>query len=135
MNTLGLTAAATAFLSIWGGHVAVRKIEFASPTIWLPTIVCAVAGIGIEYLSLVTHNTQLAAAFGIIGITVLFDAFELTRQQKRIIKGHAPANPNNPRHAKILAEYSSATTLDLLKRDPIGRTVSHEEAVKLISDH
>ena len=60
MNTLGLVAAITAFLSIWGGHVAVRKIEFASSTIWLPTIACIVLGIGIEYLSLVTHNTQLA---------------------------------------------------------------------------
>ena len=118
-NTLGLIAAVTAFLSIWIGHVAVRKIEFASPTIWLPTLIFTALGIGVEYLSLLSRNTQHATVFGILGITFLWDAFEFTRQQKRIRKGHAPANPNNPRHARILAEHNShATTLDLLKREP-----------------
>lgn len=119
INTLGLVAALTAFLSIWAGHVAVRKIEFISPTIWLPTIIFIALGIGVEYLSLATRNTQHAAIFGIIGITLLWDALEFTRQQKRIRKGHAPANSNNPRHARILAEPNShATTNDLLKREP-----------------
>lgn len=135
IHTLGLTAAVAAFLSIWGGHVAVRKIEFVSPTIWLPTVDFAILGITCEWLSLSTFNLQLATALGILGITLLFDAFELTRQQQRIIKGHAPANPNNPRHAKILAEHSSATTLDLLKREPIGRITHQEEAIKLIEPH
>ena len=114
INLLGLTVALTAFLSIWGGHVAVRKIEFASPTIWLPTIVCIALGISIEYLSFVTRNTQLATAFGILGNTLLWDALEFTRQQRRVRKGHAPANPRNPRHEKIMAEYPSATTVDML---------------------
>ncbi len=132
-NTLGLIAAATAFLSIWFGHIAVRKIEFVSPTIWIPTIVFIALGISAEYLSLTTRNTHYATLLGILGITLFWDAFEIYRQQNRIKHGHAPANPNNPRHAKILAEYPSATTLDLLKRDPIGRPVSPEEAPKLIS--
>ena len=118
-NTLGLIAAVTAFLSIWIGHVAVRKIEFASPTIWLPTLIFTALGIGVEYLSLLSRNTQHATVFGILGITFLWDALEFTRQQKPIRKGHATANPNNPRHARILAEHNShATTLDLLKREP-----------------
>ena len=122
LNYLGLTAALTAFLTIWFGHVAVRKIEFISPTIWIPTIIFIALGIGVEYLSLATRNTQHATIFGILGITLLFDAYEFTRQQKRIRKGHAPANPNNPRHARILAEPDSrATTLDLLKREPRNR--------------
>ena len=54
----------------------------------------------------------------ILGITLLWDALEFTRQQKRVKKGHAPANPHNPRHAKILAEHPTATTLDLLKHLP-----------------
>jgi hypothetical protein len=132
MNWNGLFAALTAFLSIWAGHVAVRKIEFVSPTIWLPMTIFAVSGVVIEILSLSTVNRPLSMAFGITGITLLWDALEFTRQQKRIIKGHAPANPNNPRHAKILAEHKSATTLDLLKRDPVGKSVSHDEAVDLI---
>ncbi|MEW6400729.1 MAG: DUF4491 family protein [Chloroflexota bacterium] len=119
INTLGLIAAATAFITIWFGHVAVRKIEFVSPTIWLPTVIFSVLGIFTEYCSLITDYLSLKTALGILGITLLFDAFEFTRQQRRIRKGHAPANPNNPRHARILAEPNShATTLDLLKREP-----------------
>ena len=132
MNWIGLVAAVTAFLSIWFGHVAVRKIEFIAPMIWLPTFIFAALGLFTEYLSLITDNLSLKTALGITGITLLWGALEFTRQQKRIIKGHAPANPNNPRHAKILSEHSSATTLNLLKREPLGRTVSHDEAVKLI---
>ena len=135
MNWIGLVAAFTAFLSIWVGHVAVRKIEAASHAIWIPTVIAIALGLLTEYRSLITDNLSLKTALGIIGITLLWDAFEFTRQQKRIIKGHAPANPNNPRHAKILAEHPSATTLDLLKRDPIGSPVSHKEAIKLIAGH
>ena len=132
MNWIGLVAALTAFFSIWAGHVAVRKIEAASRTIWIPTAIAIVLGLIAEYFSLVTDNLPLKTALGILGITLLWDALEFTRQQKRIKKGHAPANPNNQRHAKILSEHSSATTLDLLKREPLGRAVSHGEAVKLI---
>src|ERR1043165_5284519 len=102
MNTIGVVAALTAFLSIWFGHVAVRKVEFISSTIWLPTIIFAVVGLLSEYLSLITNNQLLNTALGILGITLLFDALEFTRQQRRIIKGHAPANRKNPRHVKIL---------------------------------
>lgn len=125
MNSLGLVAAITAFLTIWFGHVAVRKIEFVSPTIWLPTIIFTALGVATEYFSLITDNLSLKTALGILGITLLFDAFEFTRQQKRIRKGHAPANPSNPRHAKILANPKShATTHDLLKREPTGKPIT-----------
>ena len=124
-NYLGLIAALTAFLAIWGGHVSVRKIEFISPTIWLPTVIFATLGVLIEIFSLTTVHRPLSTVFGILGITLLFDAFEFTRQQKRIRKGHAPANPNNPRHATILAEPNSrATTHDLLKREPTGKPIA-----------
>ena len=134
MNFIGLTAALTAFFSIWFGHVAVRKIESVSPTIWLPTVIFSSLGLIVEILSLSVVNRLWSIAFGILGITLLFDALELTRQQNRVKKGHAPANPNNPRHAKILSEHSSATTLDLLKRDPIGHVISSEESTHLISN-
>ena len=120
MNTIGLAAALSAFFGIWAGHVAVRKIEFISPTIWLPTLVFAVAGVTLELLSLSTVNSLPSIILGILGITVLWDALEFTRQQKRIQKGHAPANPHNPRHARILTGSPSATTIDLLKRQPGG---------------
>ncbi len=120
VNLLGPVAALTAFLSIWFGHVAVRRIEFISPNIWLPAAAFAVTGLAAELFSLKTSNSLLSTVFGILGITLLFDAFEFTRQQKRITKGHAPANPNNPRHIRILQENASATTHHLLEREPTG---------------
>ncbi len=125
MNFIGVVAALATFFSIWFGHVAVRKIEFISPTIWIPTTIFATLGLIVEILSLCTVNRLLSTVFGIIGITLLFDALEFTRQQNRVHKGHAPANPNNLRHAKILAEHSSATTTDLLKREPTGEPITN----------
>jgi len=151
MNMLGLVAALTAFFSIWFGHVAVRKVEFNSATIWLPTIVFAALGLIVEILSLSTLAPDAhlswrtvpgsagvvirpgSVALGILGITLLFDALQFSTQQARVKKGHAPANPNNPRHAKILSEHPSATTLDLLKRDPIGHVISSDESTHLLS--
>lgn len=134
MNALGLIAAITAFLTIWIGHVAVRKVEAEARDIKIPMLIAIVLGLVNEYIALSTPSHQLSTVLGILGITLLWDAFEIYRQEKRIKHGHAPANPNNLRHARILVEHPSATTLDLLKRDPIGRPVSPEEAPKLI-DH
>jgi hypothetical protein len=134
LNHVGLVAAASTFLGVWFGHIAVRKIESVSRTIWLPTIIFAVIGIALEWFSLSTSNVLLSTASGILGFTFLWDALEFTRQQNRIKKGHAPANPANRRHGRILREYASATTLDLLKRDPVGKPVSHKEAVRLLTE-
>jgi hypothetical protein len=135
LNPIGLVAALAAFFGIWFGHVAVRKIEFVSPTVWLPTLGFASAGILFEWVSLSTSNLLLSAACGILGFTLLWDALEFTRQQNRIKKGHAPANPGNLRHARLMREHASATTLDLLKRDPLGKPVSPSEAIQLITEH
>ena len=135
LNTIGLVAAASTFLGVWFGHVAVRKIEFISPTIWLPTTSFVMAGLASEWLALLTSNFLLSTAFGILGFTFLWDALEFTRQQNRIKKGHAPANPNNPRHARLMREHALLTTVDLLKRDPLGKLVSHSEAIQLVTEH
>lgn len=133
INALGLTAAITAFLTIWIGHVAVRKVEAEARNIKPPMFISILLGLLTEYGSLLTDNWSLKTVLGILGITLLWDAFEIYRQEKRIKHGHAPANPKNPRHVKILAKHPAATTLDLLKRDPVGRPVSPEEAPELIS--
>jgi hypothetical protein len=135
LNIIGLVAAASTFAGVWFGHVAVRKIEAVSPTIWLPTLIFAGTGLTLEWLSLSTFYLPLSTATGILGFTFLWDAFEFTRQQNRIKKGHAPANLANPRHPRLMRQYSSATTLDLLKRDPVGKPVTHSEAVQLLSEH
>jgi hypothetical protein len=133
INLIGLIAALAAFLGIWLGHVSVRVIERNAKTLWPPIIIAVFLGLALEWVSLSTLNLQLSTAFGILGITILWDALEFTRQHRRVIKGHAPANPSNPRHARILAKHPSATTLDLLKRDPIGRQVNPDEAVQMVT--
>lgn len=121
INLLGLVAALTAFLSIWFGHLAVRKFEFISPTIWLPIVIFAALGIFAEYSSLIVESASLSTLFGIVGTTFLWDALEFLRQQRRVKRGHAPANPNNPRHARFLANPTlHATTFNPLKREPTG---------------
>jgi hypothetical protein len=133
LNPIGLVAAASTFFGVWFGHVAVRRIESVSPTIWLPTLVFAAAGISLEWLSLSTFYPPLTTSLGILGFTFLWDALEFTRQQNRIKKGHAPANPSNPRHARLMREYSAATAIDLLKRDPVGKPVSQTDAIRLVT--
>lgn len=135
INLIGLIAALATFLGIWLGHLSVRVIERKAKTLLPPIIIAIVLGLTLEWFSLSTLNLQFSTAFGILGITILWDALEFVRQEKRVKKGHAPANPSNPRHAQILAEYPSATTLDLLKRDPIGRPVTTDEAAQLITEN
>ncbi len=119
MNPVGLVAGAAGFLSIWLGHVAVRKVEASTPTIWIPVSMFVLAGIILEAFALLVHDPVLSAAVGILGITCLWDALELFRQEQRVRKGHAPANPANPRHQKIMqAAGSTATTDNFLRREP-----------------
>jgi len=133
LQLIGLVAALSVFFGIWFGHVGVRTIERVSSTIWLPTLLAALLGLALELWSLMSGNLYVSAATGIIGITLLWDALEFIRQERRVKEGHAPANPDNPRHARILVEYPTATTVDLLDRDPVGHPITPEEAVRLVS--
>lgn len=135
LNFTGLIAAISAFLGIWLGHVCVRAIERNAKELWQPILVAVILGLFLEVWALFTDYWLLNTSLGIIGITILWDALEFVRQEKRVKKGHAPANPSNPRHAQILAEYPSATMLDLLKRDPVGRQVNPEEAIQLLTEN
>ena len=127
LNLIGLVAATAAFLSIWWGHVAVRKIESVSERLWPAMAISILLGIGCEVIAAWADNLYLTAACGIVGVVFIWDAFEFYRQQKRIKRGHASANLRNPRHVKILAEYPDATTLDWLDRSPQGKPYSAEE--------
>lgn len=133
LNFTGLIAATSAFLGIWLGHVSVRAIERKATKLWPPILIALALGLTLEIYSLSTVHRPLSAASGILGITILWDSLEFVRQEKRVKKGHAPANPHNPRHARILADYPSATPLDLLNRDPIGDSVAPDEAIKLVA--
>lgn len=128
INFIGLAAAVATFFGVWLGHVSVRKIEREVERIWIPSTLALLFGLGLEFASLQADSLALSAFCGILGITLLWDALELgVRQPRRIIKGHAPANPKNPRHARILAMYPTATTVDLLARDPRGVPYAEHE--------
>jgi len=128
INLMGIASAAATFLGVWLGHVSVRKIEREVERIWIPSALALTLGIGFELASFRTDNLILSAICGILGMTLLFDSIELAyRQPKRVMKGHAPANPRNLRHARILTTHSTATTIDWLDRDPRGISYSSEE--------
>lgn len=132
LQWIGLISGAATFTGVWLGHVLVRKVEFVAPKIWLPISIAVVTGLALEALSLASQDDMLSVFLGILGITLLWDGFEFWRQERRVIKGHAPANPQNPRHVRILASHPSATTVDLLDRYPVGHRVTAEEAIRLI---
>jgi xanthosine utilization system XapX-like protein len=132
-NLTGLAAGLAAFLGIWIGHVAVREIERRAASIRLPAAAFLLAGLLLEAGALLAPQPPVSAALGILGITAGWDALEFFRQQRRVQRGHAPANPSNRRHARILAEYPAATTHNLLDRQPLGRPLTPQEALALAS--
>lgn len=129
LELTGVWVALATFLGIWWGHVGVRWLEAHSVRIGPPAALLVAAGLGLNIYGLFSPNLAVAAVCSIIGITLLWDAFELYRQAKRVQKGHAPANPANPRHAAYLAAGGPVTTDDLLDREPQGRpAVLHSRA-------
>jgi hypothetical protein len=132
INHIGIITAVTTFLTIWFGHVMVRKLESRLKRIAPAVIICILLGLLFEICAFMMESNTVSAIFGIVGFTFLWDALEFFRQEKRIKVGHAPANPKNPRHASILAQYSSATPVDLLNRKPRGKAYSEEEITNLL---
>jgi hypothetical protein len=127
LQLAGLWMAIATFLGIWWGHVGVRWLEAHSVDVRPPATALIIAGLGLNVYSLFAPSLGIAGACSILGITLLWDAYELYRQQRRVIKGHAPANPANSRHATYLAAPGSqATTDDLLKREPSNPLTSGE---------
>lgn len=118
LQTVGLALALATFVGIWWGHVGVRWLERHSPRIGPPALALILAGLGLNLYALLAPSLTIGGVCSIIGITLLWDAFELYRQQRRVQHGHAPANPRNPRHAAYLAAGGRATTVDVLDREP-----------------
>ena len=132
INFIGLASALATFFGVWLGHVSVRKIEREAIHLWMPTWIAVILGITLEAASFITSSLILSAISSILGVTLLWDALEIAvRQPRRIKHGHAPANPKNPRHARILAEYPEATTIDWLDRDPRGIPYSSAELASI----
>jgi len=134
MNILGVIAGLSAFVGIWLGHVGVRKIERTCQELWQLMLVFTLLGFVFEFFSFRIETHWLSAIFGILGLTFLWDVLEFKRQETRVKKGHAPANPANPRHIQILFEYPAATVQDFLDRQPVGHPVSLAEDSRFIQE-
>lgn len=119
----GFWMALATFLGIWCGHVGVRWLEAQVRSIWPSIFVLLTGGIALNIYSLFAPTLTLAGVASIVGITLLWDALEMYRQEQRVLIGHAPANPQNPRHAAFLAA-GKGTTADLLDREPQGLPVA-----------
>ena len=128
LNAIGVVAALATFFGVWIGHVTVRKVEYRAPDLRGPIFSAVIIGLALEVVAVSSTSLTVSGACGILGMTALFDALEFRRQFKRVKKGHAPANPDNPRHAPLLAE-GKATMIDLLKREPVGQVaiLPHQE--------
>lgn len=126
-NWIGVVAALATFFSVWLGHVSVRAIEYRAASLTKPTIIYLALSAAAYLGSVLSGNLLVSAALGIAGTTLWFDVLELRRQYKRVIKGHAPANPQNPRHATHLGN-GRATTTNWLNRAPGGRPLNREGA-------
>ncbi len=132
LSIIGITCALTTFFGVWLGHIAVRRIEFNARNLTFPILTVLILGLGCGIFSALTENFIASGALGIVGFTLLWDALEFVRQERRICKGHAPANPNNPRHVHILQTHPSATTCNMLKRDPRGLPYSSIEIESIL---
>ena len=123
LNWIGVVAALATFFGVWIGHVTVRRVEYRAPDLRVPMLIALIVGSALEVVALSSSSLYVSGACGILGMTALFDALEFRRQFRRVKKGHAPANPHNPRHAPLLAE-GKASTVDLLKREPTGDVIT-----------
>ncbi len=102
LQPAGLIFGLTAFFSIWLGHVLVRALEYRLA--WLPWPLFLAAGLAAEAAALLARDLLLSGVLGIVGMTLLWDALEFRRQERRVRRGHAPANPANPRHQRMRSE-------------------------------
>jgi hypothetical protein len=118
MNTIGITMAFITFFGIWSGHVAVRRLEYRLRNLWPTSILLALIGLALLFVSTRINLPMLSGSLGLAGLMLVIDAIELIHQEVRVKKGRAPANPTNPRHARILREYPEATI-----RNPLAEPI------------
>ena len=118
----GPILAVVTFLTVWWGHVLVRITHYYFGTKPAPLLV----GLGLLTL-LVSTQTRMdvvSAALGIVGITLVWDAFELHRQEARVRLGHAPLNPRVHKEAAGLLAATLATDATDAEGDEGGTCLS-----------
>ena len=106
LQLAGPILAVVTFLTIWWGHVLVRIVHYYFGT--RPAPLLFGAGLALLFASTQTGNDLVSASLGIVGLTLLWDAFELHRQEARVRLGHAPLNPKVHKVAAGLAASRAA---------------------------
>jgi hypothetical protein len=107
LQLAGPVLAGVTFLTIWWGHVLVRIAHYYFGTRPAPLIF--VAGLLLLFGSTQVGSDLWSAGMGIVGLTLLWDAFELHRQEARVRHGHAPLNPRvHHKAAGMLASQLAA---------------------------
>ncbi len=110
IQVAGLLLAGVTFLTVWWGHVLVRIVHYYMGTRPAPALF--LAGLLSLLATTQTANDLLAAIGGIVGLTLMWDAFELHRQEKRVRQGHAPLNPRVHHQAAGIAAATLAQSDD-----------------------
>ncbi|MFL5733375.1 MAG: DUF4491 family protein [Chloroflexia bacterium] len=101
LQIAGPVLAVVTFLTIWWGHVLVRITHYYYGTKPAPAVF--VGGLLLLLGSTQAGSDLLSAVLGIVGLTLVWDAFELRRQELRVRQGHAPLNPRVHRVAAGMA--------------------------------
>ena len=92
LQWVGPMLAAVTVGTIWFGHVMVRRVNYRYGTKPAPFVFFL--GLLVMVFSVITESDLLSGAAGIVGITTMWDAYELVRQEERVRLGRAPRNPN-----------------------------------------
>ena len=114
----GPVLALVTFLTIWWGHVLVRVVHYYFGT--RPAPLVFVLGLLLLFFSTRTEADLLSAIWGIVGLTLVWDAFELHRQELRVRQGHAPLNPRVHRKAAGLLAARLAEEISRQEREEAG---------------
>ena len=92
MNISGVIIASLALLGIGFGHVWVRKMEYYfGKKIWPLSLLI---GLLLVALSLRMGSDFYSAVLAVPGAIFIYAVKEFFEQEKRVLKGHAPRNPN-----------------------------------------
>lgn len=97
MNFVGILIGIFTFFAIGLGFIWVIKVEYyLGARVWK---VVAVLGVIISAASILISEPLLSAGVGILGGTVVWGAFELPEQEKRVAGGMFKQNPKRKSRA------------------------------------
>lgn len=92
MNPTGIITGIVVFLTIGLFHPIVIKAEYHfSKSCWWCFLLIGLLCIA---LSLFIQNSILSTAIGVVGFSSLWSIKELFEQEKRVLRGWFPRNPN-----------------------------------------